>query len=94
MAPDTKIPVSVSFSLVNSKMTSNPRVPSSSVSSKGKEIVQRKGRLLLSFVRAYLIFLGGEAIFSANSVIEHFFYMFSVLPVHREHLSEQQNSPW
>jgi len=69
MAPDTKIPVSVSISLANSKMTSDPRIPSSSVSSKGKEIVQRRGRLLLSFVRAYLIFLGRETIFSANSLI-------------------------
>jgi len=39
---------------------------------KGKEIVQRRGRLLLSFVRAYLIFLGRETIFSANSLIGTF----------------------
>lgn len=74
------------------KMTSNLEFQVFLVSSKGKEIVQRKGRLLLSFVR-HIDLLGGEAIF-CKFCTEHFFYMFSVLPVHREHLSEQQNSPW
>ena len=93
MTSDAKVPASVSFFLANSKMISDPKFPSSSVSSKGKEMVQRKGRLLLSLVQACKIFLGGEGVFSTNSVIGTFL-LFSMLPVHRGRLSEPQSSPW
>ena len=82
-------PVSLSSSLTKLKMASDARFPSSKEEKNGAEI--RKVSLWFC-QRAQLIFLGREASFPVNSLIA--IYMFSQLPVHREHVSEQQNGPW